>query len=139
MSGLVAVRPLFRTRLRALGLTEWTDAFATDNIPSTILNNSFHLDTSAGSRRGAYDQNHQECEQELTVRVFLKGYRYPADAVDDALEWLDDILEDVLDPAVRAGAAIKNIYANNWEINPLAESNDNAVVLEIRFSCLIIV
>ena len=138
MSGLVSIRPFFRTKLLSLGLSEWTDAFNVENIPSTMLDRRFHIETPTGSRRGAYDQNHQELEQDVIIRIFLKGYRDPASAVDSSLGWLDSVMSAVLPVSARAGASIKNIYINRWSINPIAGSNDNALVLEITFNCFII-
>jgi hypothetical protein len=137
-SGLSQIRPFFRTRLLDLRYREWTDGFNFENIPSNILDKSFHISTPSGARRGAYDLQSQEIEQDVVIRVFLKGYRNPASAIDDALVRYDQILNTFLGPD-RLGCAIKNIYLQTMQILPLAPSNDNAVILEVSFTCLIII
>jgi hypothetical protein len=137
-TGVTAIRPYFRTQLDALGYREWKDGFNTSNIPATLLKNSYHIEAVTGSRFGSYDQRTQDIEQDVTIRLFLKGYRYPADAIDDALSNIDTILTRVLEPSRRLGSSIKNIYFQNYQVLPLSETNDNAAILEITFSCLII-
>lgn len=133
------VRSFFRTQLNSIRFKEWKDAFNVDNIPETILQNSYHIETVRGARRNPYNAMDQEFEQDVTLRVFKKGFRNPSDAVDDCLSALDQITGLVLDTAVRVNCNIKNIYLNNFEIRPLADTNDNAAVLEVTFSCLIII
>lgn len=133
---LSLIRPYFRTHLDSLNYKEWKDAFNYDNIPSTIINRSYHIDTPTGGRRGAYTNGSQPLEHDCVIRVFFKGYRYPATAIDDAMSAYDTILATVLDADNRLGAGIKNIYLNSCTIKPYAPSNDNLVLLEITFSCL---
>jgi len=134
-----AVRPYFRTQLRALGFTEWTDAFNTDNIPSTRIEKAFHIENPDGSRRDIYDQQSQDVELGVTIRTFRKGFRDPATAVDSALADLDAILARCLASERRLGTQIKNIVYNNHTITPLNDTNDNVAVLEINFICFIII
>lgn len=138
MSGLSSVRPYFRTALNGLRYREWTDGFNFENIPSNVLNNSYHISTPSGGRRGGYDMQTQEIEQDVTVRIFLKGYRSPALAIDNAMTRYDDLLAAVLGPT-RLGCDIKNVYLGNMEILPLDATNDNSVILEVTFTCLIII
>lgn len=133
------VRSYFRTHMNSLKFKEWKDAFNVDNIPETILHNSYHIETIRGVRRNPYNASDQEFEQDVTIRVFKEGFRNPADAIDDCMTALDRITAVVLDTANRANCNIKNIYLNNFEIRPLADTNDNSAVLEITFSCLIII
>lgn len=138
MSGFTAIRPYFRSNLVALGYTEWKDAFNTENIPSTKLEKIFHIETPDGSRRDVYDQNSQDIEMGVTVRVMRKGFREPALAVDTAIADLDAILTRCLASSRRFGAEIKNITYQSHTIAALNETNDNAVLLEINFNCFII-
>lgn len=134
-----AIRAFFRTHMNALNYREWRDAFNVANIPSTIINGSYHIDTTTGQRRDAYNQLDQAFEQDVIIRVFFKGYRNSADAVDASMTALDTITARILDSEYRAGSTIKNIYLNQIQIQPLDQTNDNAAILEISFSCLIII
>jgi len=138
MSGVASIRPFFRQQLDALGYREWKDGFNFTNIPSSLLDRSYHLSTPSSARLGPWDQASQELHQDVVVRVFLKGFKNPAAAIDDAMSRYDNILTRIFDPSKRLGCEIKNIYLNTMEILPFAESNDNSITLEITFSCLII-
>lgn len=140
MAGFASCRSYFRTRMLALGYREWTDGFNVENIPSTLLsrNKMFHIESPSASRADAFDMESQDVDQDIVLRVFLKGYRNPADAIDSAMTAKDTIIEDILDSDNRLGAVVKNVYYNNSQINPLDETNDNAVVLEISFICRIV-
>ncbi len=132
-------RAFFRTKMNTLRFKEWKDGFNFENIPSGVLNNSYHIDANVGQRKGEYGQLDQEFEQEVVIRLFKKGYKNPAEAIDDCLTSLDTIVEAVLDNEVRLGCNIKNIYLDNYLIRPIDLSNDNVAVLEITFSCLLII
>lgn len=138
MSGITQVRPYFRSVCTGLGLREWRDGFNFENIPRTLLDRSFHIETNSGSRRGAYSQQSQEIEQDCSVRVFLKGFRNPADAIDRAMALYEEILESALSED-RLGCDIKNVFLNTMQILPLDPTNDNSVILEVTFTCLIII
>lgn len=133
------VRPYFRTNLRALGFTEWTDAFNFENIPSTRLEKAFHIENPSGSRRDVYDPTSQDIELDVTIRTFRKGFKDPAQAVDSAIADLEAILTRVLASDRRLGTGIKNVVYNNHTITPLADTNDNVAVLEINFICFIMI
>ena len=138
MSGFVEVRSYFRTALVALGFKEWTDAFNVDNIPSTILDKSFHLSAPSGSRRGGYDQQKQDAETSVAIRIARKGYKNPANAIDQCLVDVDAIITQCLDITRRNESGIKNVYNGGHSITALDASNDNVAVLEINFTCFII-
>ena len=138
-TGLTAMKPYFRARLNALGLREWTDGFNFENIPANILDKSYHLEFPSGARVDAYDMTSNDITHDIVARVFFKGFRNPSQAIDAALLKYEQILESVLASENRVGVAIKNIYLDSCQIRALSDSNDNAVILEITFSCLIII
>ncbi len=133
-----AIRPYFKTHLNALGFKEWKDAFNVSNIPSTLVQGSYHVLSPGGQRRAAYNQQDQGIIQNTQVRVFYKGYRSPADAVDAAMLGYNTILTRVLAPENRLGVVVKNVFFDSMNIQPIDATNDNAAILEINFSCLII-
>lgn len=123
----------------ALNYKEHKDAFNYANIPNTIINKSYHIETPTGGRRGTYTNGSQDIEHDCVVRVFFKGYRYPALAIDEAMASYGTILDRVLDSNNRLNAGIKNIYLNDVNIQPYDASNDNLVLLEITFTCLMVI
>jgi hypothetical protein len=139
MSNFTLLRPFFRTELLALNFKEWKDAFNVTNIPSTILNNSFHIESVQGARRDEYNALDQPFNFDVTIRVFKKGYRTPADSIDECMTACEAITARILASDKRIGAGIKNIFLESINITPIAASNDNAAVLEITFTCFIII
>ena len=138
MSGITALRPYFRTQLNALGYKEWPGGFSFDNIPSTLLDGAYHIETIDSARRGPWSQQTQDIEFPVTIRVFLKGYRDVSQMMDDALSEYDSILTRVLDPTRRLTSSIKNIFPERMKLEAVAATNDNDAILEITFNCLII-
>lgn len=118
---------------------EWEDAFNIDNIPSTILDKSWHLRFQPFS----FLRNAQTCmnfDCPVTLNVFVKGYRNPKEAVDTALILADAIIKECTKPVRRLNQpAIKNVLPNLVDVRELAQSNDNAAVLELQFNCEVIV
>ena len=136
------LKPYFQSRMEAVDteLREWEDAFNVDNIPSTILDKSWHITFSPASYNtgGAHTCLSFECP--ITLRVFFKGYRNPREAVDMALIFADAILKECTKPVQRLNQpSIKNVLPNNVDIRELSDSNDNAAILEISFLCTVII
>jgi hypothetical protein len=130
---LGGLRAFFRTRLDGLGYTEWTDGFNIENIPSTVLDMSYHL-AVGDIRSGPANQLLHVFDYPLTVSIFLKGFRDPAEAIDLGLDAGQEILEDILSPAQRLQTdGLKDIRPGSIAVRPLADSNDNTVVVEMEF------
>lgn len=134
---LTAIRPYFRARMNALNYNEWRDGFNFNNIPSTVLNLSYHIETISGNGV-SFNQLDQVINQDVTIRVFFKGYRKPQDAIDSAMNAYSDILDACLDPANRLNQSFKNILFTSMQMDPLADTNDNAVILSLTFTVLVI-
>lgn len=135
------LKPYFQERLQAVdsGLKEWKDAFNINNIPATIADKAWHIDLGPfnylpGSAQTSLPFN---CQVELSVIV--KGYREPQLGVDKATALAESIVKEVCDPLNRLTQAktrnIKNVLPNLVNIRRYSESNDNLVVIEIRFDC----
>lgn len=134
---LVNVLPFFRTRMDGLGYSEHEDAFNAENIPATILNNSYHLEVGPVVG-GAIPHRTQEAEMPIVLRAFYKGYRSMNDARDDAITESETILCDILASSVRLGVTVKNIIFDSYQLLPLNESNDNSIILEMSFRAIVI-
>jgi hypothetical protein len=130
---LSQVRSLFRTRLDGLGYREWPDGFNFENIPDTILDRSYHIETGLISGTSA-NQTVHNFSYSISLRVFLKGYRDPAAAIDDAVSQAETILADILSPSVRLSTTIKDIVPDTITVEPFDISNDNDVILKMDFT-----
>ena len=127
-----AVRPFFRTRLKALGFKEHFDAFDTDNVPSTLLDKSFFM-SSGGVQGSESDHQVHNFSYPMKVVVFKKGFGKPVQARDDAETIVDTILSDLISPAVRLGTVLKDIVPVRYEISAVSESDDKDIVIEFEF------
>lgn len=125
---LTDVRSYIRARAKAVGLTEWTDAFNVENIPSTLLNKSFHMEmgTATALKREGRDVT---IDYPVLVSIAVKGYRTPAEAVDSAISLSQQLTAEAMDPTLRyTQTSIKDVFMESLAIDPLATSNDNVVV-----------
>jgi hypothetical protein len=136
MSFLTSVRPYFRSRLLDLGFTEWTDGFNKENIPRSLLDGSFHIESGAISPTRSNHQVH-EFTSAIVVSVFFKGYRNPAEAIERAISQSERILKSTLKASDRLeGDCIKDVFVGDINVSPLSASNDNAVTLEMGFNVI---
>lgn len=131
---LIRPLPYMRTRLNALGYSEWRDAFNAENIPASIIDGAYHLQMGTVTGGPANQLRHQ-FDFPVVLRVFFKGYNDPTGAVDDVLLRGDTILESVLDKANRLTQAedIKDVYCTSVQALALAGSNDNSIILQMEF------
>ena len=134
---LSSVRSYFRTVMDGLGYEEWTDGFNVENIPQTIKDRTYHLETGFIDSGPANQLTHQ-FDYSITVRAFFKGYNEPAAAIDLAILASEGILAVALDPANRLGLSIKDISPGSIQVQPRDFTNDNDVVLIMEFNADII-
>lgn len=137
MGSIAAIRPYFRTRIDALGYTEWKDGLNIENIPSNILNQSYHMSV-VSTDPIAQNQADLDTENQITINFFFKGYRYPALAIDTALSSSETILLDVLKAENRIGDDLINVRLISLNHFELDDSNDNAIRTEMIFSCRVV-
>lgn len=134
------IRSYFRTRVTALGLTEWKDGFNVDNIPATVIEKKpFHMEM--GAFRGVKNNiNHQEVEASVTVSFLVHGHRDPAAGIDTAISRAESIVVACVKPANAVTQTnIKNVFFRSLDLEPLAGSNDNVVRGKIGFDVAVIV
>lgn len=136
---LTKTRQYFRDRLIELKLKEWVDAFNFENIPSNILDKSFHIENGqiTGIKRNHTDQ---ELNFPVTIRIFLKGYKTPVNAIDKSIELTENLIKNACNPvnALTQGG-IKNIIFESASNRVLDPSNDNLVVCELNFRAFVII
>jgi hypothetical protein len=129
---LTLVKPYFRTRLNTLGLFEWTDGFPSDNIPSTLVEESYqhNFEDITGAALGATDHGFNVS---YLVEVFFNGYRDVKTNIDRAISRGEDIIIDVCNP-YNYGTSVQRVELSSMRVVPLdGELNDNIIKLEIRF------
>lgn len=135
VAGLSAVRPYFRARFATLGYKEWDDGFNFENIPENIIDKAYHIDDFT-IQANSFNQTDLDLETLVTTRIFLKGYRSPKDALDNANERLEAILREVLKPSNRLTGTqgLRNVLLTNIAKEPIALSNDNTLLITIEWS-----
>lgn len=136
---LGAVQPFFVNRLINLGFKEWADGFNVQNIPANLIDGAFHV-MVGDMILGAVQQQTHDMKMQITVRLFFKGYKTPQAAKNAGLDSAQTVLNDFLKPSVRLGQAnnLKDIRPVGLVAKPLADSNDNSLVLELVFECFLI-
>jgi hypothetical protein len=132
-------RPYIAAILDARGYTAWGDGFATDNIPANLLDRAYHV----GIRHlGGLKQNQsdQESEATITLTTFYKGYGDPQAAIDTAIAENQAIMQDCVKPSNRTlTPGLLNVVFDEANIDPIGESNDNAVMVTATYTMRIIV
>lgn len=126
------VRGFLREHLNELGYREWKDAFAVDNIPSTIDDKSYHILSPAASGV-QLNMRDQVIDFDQNVSIIRKGFRNPAEAVDRVVADVQTILCDLLAPENRVAGHL-NVKFGGFTIEPLNDENDNSVRATINLS-----
>jgi hypothetical protein len=133
----VDTKNLVVERMTLLGFKEWRDGFNSENIPSTLLDGSFHFEYGPISSGPANQRAHQ-FTMSFTIRVFFKGYRDPYQGIDESLVDADEILAELLSPQIRLSQpCIKDIRPVSIQPIPLQNTNDNALILEMNFQSIL--
>lgn len=134
---LAYVRYYFRQRCLAVGLKEHSDAFNEENVPSTYLDQAFHvtLDRFSGIK---LNQNDQEMKCTVKTTFWIKGFKKPTDGLDRAVSKSDLLIKEILKPSNRLSQNIKNIVIGDVVYEALSDDNDNAIKVVIDFSAIVI-
>jgi hypothetical protein len=130
-----AVRPYITEQLSALNLSEHTDPFNDENIPSNIIDGAFHQMLLPFS---GVDKNNvsQGIEAPVQVKVFFKGYRTPEDALTQSIIKAEEIMVQVLktENYFNYNPPITAVFLDSLEFAPYdEESNDNTMMVIFVF------
>lgn len=135
---LTDVRSYFRSRMDALKYKEWKDGFDFANIPSTILDKSYHIDANEGlvDELGNLDVS---LNVTTRIRVFTKGYRNISEGIDLTIERIEEIVRGIMDPVERLNGdcGLKTTDFSGFRIEPIALDNNNITVATLDFRCLV--
>lgn len=130
-----AIRPYFRARCVAIGLTEHENSFDIDNIPDTIIDDTFHIEFNSFNGIKA-NQNDQEISIPVNIIFFKSGYRYSYEGIDNGLLKAEALIKEVQKPINRLGTVIKNVTTGSCLIEPISQSNDNTVRINLGFNVI---
>lgn len=135
---LSAVRTYFRARLNENGFKEHLDGFAFNNIPSTLLDKSYHISTPSVSTI-KQNQDIIDLNSTVEVRFFIKGYRKPSVAIDTAILAEETLLKSILSARNRTLGALKNVVFTGSTREPLGDTNDNSVLVTMSFDAVVMI
>lgn len=133
---LAAVRPYFRKRLNALNLKEHRDAINFNNIPGTIIDEAYHME-SLPVRNIRLDQLTYTLQFPLKVRLFKTGYNDTVEAHEELITRTDLLLEEVLKPANKLDGTLFNIVPGTIEWEEISVDNDNVIIAATTFVAVI--
>lgn len=128
------VKPYFTQQLDALGLTEWTDAFGEDNLPSTVVDRSYHQrvvtvnGTSVNQETLEYLINHE-------LKIYFKSFNDTDLGIDNALIESESVIVKCCNLPDYSTAGLKGVFLDSMDVSPFDnEVNDNLMVATIQFS-----
>lgn len=134
---LTGLRSYYNARCKALDLREHEGSFNTDNIASTIIDNSFFVEFSAVSPV-KQNQLALELSAPVTVHLFKKGYRDEKQGVDDSISLGENLIKEVLKSTNRLGSSAPvNIQFNGLTYQAFGASNDNLIETIIDFTNIV--
>lgn len=125
------IRPYFRERLEGLGFVEHNDGFNFENIPQTVIHNTFHILLS-DVVGGAINHTHQDTSSTVEVMLFFSGFRDVGQALDGAIDAVERIVKDICKVENRTKTLL-NVVFNNAGFAPLNSQNDNSVAVRLEF------
>lgn len=130
---LVDVRSYFSTIASSLGYTKHYDGFATDNIPATRFEKTYHVEafqfTGSPQNQTVVDLNGS-----AVVRLYFKGYQDVDTAISKATTAGYNYIRSALASENRLKQTnVKNVLLENMSVEPYASTNDNYVVCVLTF------
>lgn len=131
---VTVIKPYITGKLAGLGYTEWQDAFGEDNLPSTLIDKSFHYKTASVSGT-SFNQETIEYNVVVEVKIYFKGFNSTGSALDQSLADCEVVIADVQNVADVATAQIKGLFFDSMTLDPLDEAlNDNIIVATLIFN-----
>lgn len=131
------LRTYFINRIQAedSDFREHTDGFNRDNIPSTLLNKTFHIEFGNFSGEGLVDQVTKDV-QEVNVFLYFKGFRDPKATIDTGMDTGNNIRLGAIKFENIAASLIpemKKVILNSMSPSPI-DTNDNSIIITLSFS-----
>jgi len=126
-----------RDRMDGLGYDEHPDALNFENIPSTDFDTTYHVELLPFVRQDE-DLTSVTIGCPMVVRVFQKLLRETNEHRDEVVVIADTIADDFIAAQNRLGTDIKTVQFDRMNIEQLADSNDNAVILVMEFTAVVV-
>lgn len=135
---MVKFKNYFHTIFKGSGFKEWKDGFNRDNIPKSVLDKSYFMTYSINTV-----ENGTQMEDNINIEIecFFKGYRNPQDAIDNAMETVNSIRLEILNPVSIASFLEVNILgidSVSQTPEPLNAYNDNSIIITAEFNLRLI-
>jgi hypothetical protein len=130
---LVDVRSYFSTIASGLGYSKHYDGFATNNIPSSRFEKTYHVQAFefGGS---AQNQTVVDISAPVTVRLYFKGYQDVDLGISKATNAGYAFIRSALASENRLTQTnVKNVLLENMSVEPYASTNDNYIVCVLTF------
>lgn len=140
---LTQVRPFLLAMVALVepALQEWTDEYNSSNIPSTILDKSFHVELGTFGQITQNQHHAFQSEGFATLKLWQQGANDPQKAVDANIARGEAIIQEVMKSKNRNefSSGIKNVRVSSFTPTPISASNDNVSELIIVFEFLIFI
>jgi len=133
---MINVKPYFRAILKSLNYKEWKDGFDSENIPSSRYDRAFFVEANLFDGVAMNQTDCLDITAPVQVKVFLKGKGNIYDRIDDATAKGQAIVLECLKGSNRLSNPLKNVVFNSMEIEPLSDSNNDRLVININFTAL---
>ncbi len=135
------VRDYVNSIIGTYNLKKWDDAFNIDNIPTTLIDNGYHLSYSVPTI--TKQQRTIEAGFSVTLNFFFKGYKTPSQKLDDAMDLVASISRDLASQDNVASFRVTDDYPIQ-DCNPISqvptfiESNDNIIIITLELEMTVI-
>lgn len=134
---LVDVRSYFSTIASGLGYSKHYDGFATDNIPATRFEKTYHVQAFNFSGT-PQNQTMVNMSCPATVRLFFKSTQDVDAGILKATNAGYTYIKSALGSENRLTQTnVKNVILENMSVEPYASTNDNYIVCTLNFRALI--
>ncbi len=131
----INTRPYFRDLLNGLGYSEHRDALTFENIPGTIIEKSYHIESGSLST-SSINQANYVFGYAVTIRVFKKAYNDPVSNLELLEMDIQNIYDAVLATANRLETTVLDVLLGGHSIESIDISNDNLLMGVISFNVL---
>ena len=131
---LSEIRTTLRDRIiEELEYTENEAAFDVLNIPVTLEDESFHINVPSGSKK-SFNMHDLVIDNTVTITLWRRGFRQPVEAFDAGLEAIFELITCLSDVVFRTSPPFRNVTFENYQIEPIANDNENTVKMTINFT-----
>lgn len=118
---------------------EHDDAFNFENIAETNLNKRYFMNYEISTIENGLTM---EDNANVTLQIFFKGYRNPLETLDDSMELVNTFRLNLLSPSniasynssLTGGFSLLGIDSVSQTPTPLADSNDNSLIVNLEFN-----